>query len=100
MPNEESEIRQVRMSAHDRPHQKPACLSEPSVPPSIEYDQTAQDHQGTTEGCWFAGHMQEAAADVPERGAVQTQRHDHYPAGRVQLHASERPDIGTTCTPA
>jgi hypothetical protein len=70
------------------------------VPSSIEYDQTAQDHQGTTESCWFVGQMQEAAADVPERGTAQAQRHDHCPAGRVQLHASEQPDIGKTCTPA
>jgi hypothetical protein len=70
------------------------------VPSSIEYDQTAQNHQGTTESCWLVGHMQEAAADVPERGAAQAQRHGHCPARSVQLGASEQPDIGKACTPA
>ena len=67
--------------------------------PSIEYDQTAQNHQRTTETCRFVGQMKKAAPDVPERGATQAQRHDHCPAGMVQLYAPEQPEIGTTCTP-
>lgn len=57
------------------PSHRDGLLSEPSVPSSIEDNQTAQDHQSTAKSCWFVGQMQEAAADVPERSAAQTHRH-------------------------
>jgi hypothetical protein len=55
----------------------------------VQCDQTAQDRQGAAKKGRFIGHMKEAAASVPKRGATQAQRYDDCPACSTKLHASE-----------